>query len=130
MERKYFAFNEDYTISNRGLKNAIRIKAHQPILVERVLDEYGYCFLIKHITSETDLSLGYFKEEITKDEEIEMWKIIAMKAESSLKGWFDSDLRSQMDSSKQIQEMWIKQEAQEEVIEYLRKSIAYLSGKN
>ena len=129
MERKYFAFKKDYIVGYPTLKEKITIPAHQPILVERLLDEYGYCFLIKHITCETSYSLGYFKDEITKDEEIEMWKLLAKYAESSLSGWLDSDLRKQMEQGKQIQEMWRKQNRQEEIIEALRKSLSYFEER-
>jgi len=105
MERKYFAFNEDYDVGRPTLKEKIIIPANQPILVDRLIDEYGYCYLLKHITNETSYHLGYFKDEITKDEEIEMWKLIARYSESSLTGWFESDLKQQMEQSKRIQEM-------------------------
>jgi len=130
MKRKYFAFKEDYTVGYPTLKEKITIPAHQPILVERLLDEYSYCYLINHISCETSYSLGYFKGKITKDEEIEMWKLLAKYAESQLKGWFDSDLRKQMEQGKQIQEMWRKQRAQEEIIDALRKSLCYFEDRS
>jgi len=129
MKRKYFAFKKDYILDYSTLKKKITIPAHQPILVESLLDEYGYCFLIKGITHETSYSLGYFKDKITKDEEIEMWKLLAKYAESELFGWLDSDLRNQMEQSKQIQEMWRKQNRQAEIIDALRKSLSYFEER-
>jgi len=71
-KRKYFCFYNDLIFG----KNKDRcIPAHQPILVNRLLDEYGYCYL-EVLSGETSYSSGYFVENITSCEEVIMNMII------------------------------------------------------
>lgn len=77
MKNKYFVFKEDYEIKYPKLSKELKITipAGQPILISRVLKEYGYCYLFGGIDAEIALNLGVIKSNITKDEEINMWKI-------------------------------------------------------
>lgn len=124
MERKYFAFNKDYTTHSSWLHTQITVPAHQPMLVERLIDEYNYCYLIYHISCETGYSLGYFIENITPQQEIEMWKIVSNHRESQLLYYINSDLRKKPFYSI-ILRLWKRARKQEELINYLRKVTAH-----
>ena len=133
MEKKYFCFNKDYEMKPElGLKESFVIPAHQPILVERIFEEkeYEHVFLIDRIGGDPTFQMGYFEEKITKDQEIEMWKLTTNYAKSIFRGWMDSDVRTEMSRCKQIQEMWGKLDKQEEVIKALRLSIKYFDEQN